>query len=385
MPGQDDFLHVIETVHAAGLDDTLWPDALDSIRKLFGALGATYELFEKRPMNLLELRIAGLPPHAETAYLDYYAQHNPRAAYAFCNLAKEILTDYELIDERGMDRDAYYVKYLGSLDLRYFMSGQIANTRDVQGIVSIQRTRRQGHVEKSDVERMRRLLPHLRQAHDVASRLKSAGQAARSFERALDWLADGAALVRSDGRILYANEALQRIARRGDGIGIKRGRLEFAKADGASRFALAVATVVQMRTGEDRSGGFADFPVPRGSGAPAYLVSIRPLANGTRQRRSNLQAEAIVFVRDPLDRNSSAFSLLHEVFGLTEAEASVAQALQTGISPVEYARRHALSVNTVYTHVRRIREKTRCKRQAELIRTLNDLQVAVRVTRAVSD
>jgi DNA-binding CsgD family transcriptional regulator/PAS domain-containing protein len=385
MPGQDDFLHVIETVHAAGLDDTLWPDALDSIRKLFGALGATYELFEKRPMNLLELRIAGLPPHAETAYLDYYAQHNPRAAYAFRNLSKEILTDYELIDERGMDRDAYYAKYLGSLDLRYFMSGQITNTRDVQGIVSIQRTRRQGHVQKSDVERMRRLLPHLRQAHDVASRLKSAGHAARSLERALDWLTDGAALVRTDGRVLYANEALQRIARHGDGIGIKKGRLEFAKVDGASRFALAVATARQMRAGEDRSGGFADFPVPRGAGAPAYLVSVRPLTNGGRQPRSNSQAEVIVFVRDPLERHSSAYRLLRDVFGLTEAEAGVAQALQTGISPLEYAREHSLSVNTVYTHVRRIREKTRCKRQVELIRTLNDLQVPVRATRPATD
>jgi DNA-binding CsgD family transcriptional regulator len=35
-------------------------------------------------------------------------------------------------------------------------------------------------------------------------------------------------------------------------------------------------------------------------------------------------------------------------------------------------------VNTVYTHVRRIREKTRCKRQAELIRTLNDLLLPLR-------
>jgi DNA-binding CsgD family transcriptional regulator len=336
-------------------------------------------------MNLLELRIAGLPPHAETAYLDYYARNNPRAAYAFRNLSKEILTDYELIDEHGMDRDAYYVKYLASLDLRYFMSGQITNTRDAQGIVSIQRTRHQGHVQKSEIERMRRLLPHLRQAHDVASRLKSVGQEARSFERALDWLTDGAAFVRTDGKVLYANEALQQIARSGDGIGIKRGRLEFAKADGASRFALAIATVAQMRAGEDCNSGFADFPVPRGGGAPAYLVSVRPLTNGSRRRRSNSQAEVIVFVRDPLRRNSSAYRLLRDVFGLTEAEAGVARALQAGTSPIEYAREHALSVNTVYTHVRRIREKTRCKRQAELIRTLNDLQVAVRTTRPASD
>ncbi|HEY7457228.1 MAG TPA: helix-turn-helix transcriptional regulator [Xanthobacteraceae bacterium] len=385
MPGHDDFVRTIGAVHSAALDEALWPDALDSVRRLFGALGATYEVFEKRPMNLLELRIAGLPPHAETAYLDYYAQHNPRAAYAFRNLSKEILTDYELIDERGMDRSAYYAKYLDSLDLRYFMSGQITNTRDTQGIVSIQRTRRQGHVGKSDVELMRRLLPHFRQAYDVAARLKSADHAARSFERALDWLADGAVLIRAGGQVLYANEAMQRIARRDDGIAIARGRLDFATAENTSRFAVALANVLRMHAGEDQDSGFADFPIARGAGAPAYVVSIRPLTNGARLRRTNAHAAAIVFVHDPLDRNSSALLLLQEVFGLTKAEADVARALQSGISPIEYARRHALSVNTVYTHVRRIREKTRCKRQAELIRALNNLQVPLRDTRPTRD
>jgi DNA-binding CsgD family transcriptional regulator len=66
------------------------------------------------------------------------------------------------------------------------------------------------------------------------------------------------------------------------------------------------------------------------------------------------------------------------MFGFTKAEASVAHALQSGLSPDEYARQRRVSPNTVYTHVHRIKQKTGCRRLAQLIRKLNDLQVPLR-------
>ena len=90
----------------------------------------------------------------------------------------------------------------------------------------------------------------------------------------------------------------------------------------------------------------------------------------------------MVFVRDPLGRNLAESEILREVFGFTNAEADLARALQAGASVNQYARGRAVSLNTVYTHLRRIKEKTNCKRMGELIRRLNDLQVALRRTQA---
>ncbi len=70
---------------------------------------------------------------------------------------------------------------------------------------------------------------------------------------------------------------------------------------------------------------------------------------------------------------------MRDVFGLTESEAHLAQALQSGVPIGNYARDRALSLNTVYTHLRRLKEKTGCHRMPELIRKLNDLQVPLRV------
>jgi len=40
--------------------------------------------------------------------------------------------------------------------------------------------------------------------------------------------------------------------------------------------------------------------------------------------------------------------------------------------------RHALSLNTIYAHLRRIKDKTGCRKVPELIRRLNDLTLPSR-------
>jgi DNA-binding CsgD family transcriptional regulator len=376
VPEGNKFHAAIEAAHAAALDEALWPEALAALARLFGAAGATLEDFSKQPFGLRYFRIVGLPPRAETEYLAHYQHNNPRAEYAFCNLSQEVLYDYALIDERTMDRHAYYSRYLTSLDLRYFMSGQIMDTPDAQAVVSIQRSRRQGHVDKRDVARMRRLLPHLRRAYDVSRRLRQPAAAARNFEYLLDWLADGIAIVRSDGRIVHANEAFLAIARRSDGVRIRRDAVEFADGRSSEQFAKAVGAVLRLRAGDADADASTDFALPRRDGGLAYLVSVRPLPRASDGIRAD--AAAMVFVHDPQARNGDAVALMRDVFGFTEAEAILAEALRAGTSIGDYARARKLSLNTVYWHLRRIKEKTGCHRLPELIGKLDDLRIPVR-------
>jgi DNA-binding CsgD family transcriptional regulator len=224
---------------------------------------------------------------------------------------------------------------------------------------------------------MESLVPHAQQAFEVARQLKGAGEARHSLERGLDWLADGVALVRADYGVVYANDAFQAIVRRHDGIRVRRGVLDIVIAAARDRFEKVIADIGRRSGSDAASSVFADFPIPRAGGAPPYLLSVRPLAETERITKGS--AVAIVFVRDPSSRNAAASRMLREVFGLTEAEASLAQALQSGVVLGAYARQHAVSVNTIYTHLRRIKEKTGCRRMTELIRRLNDLQVPLRL------
>ena len=83
-------------------------------------------------------------------------------------------------------------------------------------------------------------------------------------------------------------------------------------------------------------------------------------------------------IHDPLSRQASAQTVLRAAFGLTEAEAALAGALQSGRAPGDFARQSGVSLNTVYTHLKRIKEKTGCSRMPALIRKLSDLQAPLR-------
>lgn len=379
MPEADKLLQTIEAVYAAGLDAELWPQTLSSVTRLLGSSAATLETYDLPSGGILDFHAFGIPPAEEIAHREHYAAINPRAAYTLQRPASELAWDYLVLDEDAMDRDPYYTEFLTRTDFRYFLSGNLFRTPRELAIATIQRTRAQGHVGAAEIALMQRLLPHFRQALDMATRLKRAAGDDRSLKAALDWLADGVALIRADGAILYANDALQAIARRGDGFRIRKGAFVFPDSETRARFTAAAAAIARLRAGDVASAGATDHAVARGAGMLPYLLSMRPLLPAERNGEFDMRAVAIVFVRDPLSRNPTANEVLREVFGLTRAEADVARALQSGMSAAQYARERAVSFNTIYTHLRRIKEKTRCNRMGALIRKLNDLQVPLRI------
>ena len=87
----------------------------------------------------------------------------------------------------------------------------------------------------------------------------------------------------------------------------------------------------------------------------------------------------MLLVHDPLLRHLSAGRMLQDLYKLTNAEAHLVQALSSGMTAVAYARSRRVSITTVYTHLRRTREKTGWRSVAELTRRYHELCVALRV------
>ena len=331
----DKLLAAIEAVYAAGLNAELWPQTLATITRLVGGVGSTIEIIDRPSFTHLDFFSFGVPTPGEIAYLSQYAVLSPRIPDALQQRAGETTWDYRILDEKGID-----------------------------------------HVDRAEIALMERLVPHVSQSIGMMRRLRTEKAASQSLERVLDWLADGVALIKTDGSIAYANDSFQAIVRTGDGLRIKKNSIEFASATARGRFDAAMTGVIALSNGTADAGG-ADFAVARPSGAAPYVLSVRPL-KASRHERASQGAVAIVFVRNPPDHGIEDLQLLREVFGFTNAEASLALALRQGASPAEYARTHAISQNTVYTHLRRIREKTGCHRLHELIGKLNDVKMPLR-------
>jgi DNA-binding CsgD family transcriptional regulator len=376
MAGYGDLLATVDAINAAGFAPERWPEALASMARMVGGVAATIELIKKDSFRTRAFYSAGLPPATYGEYLDHYMKLNRRLPLVQCDPLGQVLWDYRMFDERAIEQDPFYMEFLASLDIRYFVGGIVLTNRQEFSGVCVHRSAKQGHIDKAGAALMQRLLPHVRAAFDVTLRIKRANAAREALERAFDWLADGVAFVSAEGIVLYANQALDAIARRGDGVNLAKARFEFTAAEARTHFGAALRAVGQLQGG-NASAGASDFAVARPSGAPAYVVSVRPLPR-TRDERMDIAANAVVFIRDPASRDAPAVGLLRAVLGLTEAEVSLAEALRAGMPLGEYATTRSVSLNTVYTHLRGIKEKTGCRRLSELIRRLNDLLAPAR-------
>jgi DNA-binding CsgD family transcriptional regulator len=369
MTGTAGLLAVIEAVHGAGLDAELWPSALAGVMELTGSRSAILEVYERPSLHQRAIHSWNMRQATRAEYLAWGGPPNPRTEYGLQLGAGQVFYDSCMFDEAGIDRDPFYAEFLVHHDVRYFLSGVVERNRETQTMLTLARTPRQGHVGPQDIALMPLLMPHVRLALQVGERLAAEARRARAFGETLEWLPDGAAVLTADGRVLHANAALSTMAQAGDGIGLARGRVGLPPP-AAAALARALACAARLRLGEIGVPP-TDFLVPRPSGAAAYVASLRPLFRQEWTARG--EAVAVLFLRDP-DRAAAGPAWP----GLTAAEVALAAALLAGVSPVDHARERGVSINTVYTHLRRLKEKTGARRLPDLLRRLQETGGAAR-------
>lgn len=366
----------IAAIYDAGVDAAGWPRALAALARTMNGRAAIFESFDLRAGVHREMHAFNVPPPAEMAYLAHHIAGNPRWADNPAVRTGDVGWDYQFIDEKGMNGAPFYAELLAAMKLRYFISGVLVGTPDDLDFVSVQYSARQGHAGVAEIRLMNTLLPHLQRAHDVRRRLASARGATDTLAQTLEWLDDGVAIVSWSGAVTYANPVLQEIMRRADVVRVRSGQLEFKAARSQASFDAAlgaVCAVTQDRIAHEKP---TDFAVARTPGLPPYLVSVRPLAGQAATRAA--VGDALVFIRDPLGRSRTAAALLRDIYGLTVAECDVALAVQSRTPLGRYAQMQGVSINTVYTHLRHIREKTGAHSVAELILILEDLRLPLR-------
>lgn len=368
----DDIIAAITRIHAPGLDATKWPDALAGVTNLIGGHGASLEFIERPSLRHHGMYSYGLP--AVGAYLEYYAPMCPRLPYTARQPAGSILYDAQYCDEDAMNANPFYAEFLAAYDMRYFLGGVVACSPHDFVLTGVQTSPKRGHPTPAKIKLMAVLLPHIQQATDVMRRLGDLTKTQSAFQHTLDWLVDGVVMLAADGAVRYANVAAQTIFRANDGIAVRRGVLKLASADATTKLGESLKAVCRLRDSEAAGEAHQDFIVSRRSGATAYSISVRPLLAAADKA---MDAVALIFIRDPLTRRQSSTKLLGQMFGLTAAEAALANALCSGFSPDEFARESNISSNTVYTHIRHLKEKTGSSRMAELIRKLNNVQASV--------
>ncbi len=237
----------------------------------------------------------------------------------------------------------------------------------------MQRSAKQGHPDRSDIELMRLLLPHFRSALQLGLRWSEVEAQTTATHDALNCLSDGVILLRRDGTISFASETAQQMARANDGFSIRGNGVQVEST--ASRLAFQQA-LEDLRSSSEwipSERSVRDIPVYRPSGRPALIFTLKPVRLQQDDTAFKDQPAFILFLHDPVCVVRRDWALVGELFGLTAAELDLTQALYAGVSLPAYARVCGLSMNTVYTHYRHLKDKMNCDGQLTLIKKLTDL------------
>jgi DNA-binding CsgD family transcriptional regulator len=171
-----------------------------------------------------------------------------------------------------------------------------------------------------------------------------------------DHLPEGMLLADASARLCHANQVARLLLEAGDGLRLDR--------QGVLR-AGTTAETVQLHREIARSANPAADAAPlaltlhRREGQRPLQVLITPLPSGAMLRAC-----------DPDRLPALASGPLRNFYGLTAAEAAVAQHVVRGEGLREVATRLGLTVATVKTHLQHVFDKTGTRRQAELVRLL---------------
>lgn len=370
MSKESEFLKVIDKIQAAALDEKLWSPALDSIADLVGGAVATSELIDVGQGRPVYAEFSDrLSSDIENRYIEYYCRINPRVADGLGRPAGAIRYDHAFISDAEIDRNEFYADFVCPLDLKYFVSGHIYSSPRHASLFAVQRSASQGHVGDDEIRVVERLLPHMRHALDVRIRLAKSGLRDGGFLNGLAAIGDAAFLVSEKGRILYENSEAIELASNADGVcsGGRILRFSDLRADAGLAKALAGLRPPEGDRIEMRARNFA---ARRPSGARPYAVSVRAIPPADAFAEALFGASAIVFIRDPETYSLLDTTLLIESYGLTRAEAALAELLDTGASLREVADRRGVSITTVRSQLYALMAKLDVNRQADLVRLL---------------
>ena len=116
--------------------------------------------------------------------------------------------------------------------------------------------------------------------------------------------------------------------------------------------------------------------VSRPSGRRPLSVLVTPVRHRHQIQRPLLSADVrrraavLVTVSDPEDTLQPPAEYLTRLFDLTPAEARLAAALAARLSVEDYAEQAKITIGTARWTLKRVLEKTGCRRQSELVHLL---------------
>ena len=267
-------------------------------------------------------------------------------------------------------RSPFYQEFFRSHDISTTAANRVVSSNSINAYLSLQRRLQQPGFTDADFALFRHFIPHVQRAVRIRMELRSLSERAAISSLVLNQLRVALLVLDERGQLLLANAQAEALLRRIPQLPVRGGQL---KPQGLrpGMFERLLASACG-RTGAVQAGAAL---LSDAQGQTTLQLLVLPLPASLHAINPWQRPLAMVVLSEPDKPLSVQQHLLHQLYGLTAAEARVAQAIYQGDTPAQAAEHLGVTVGTVRSQLKAIFAKTGASRQAELIRLLSVLRM----------
>ncbi|MBW7967936.1 helix-turn-helix transcriptional regulator [Bradyrhizobium sp. BR 10289] len=361
MPGPRKLPELVESIYDAGLDPSLWNDAVTGIRDFVG--GQACGLFSKDSISKFGVThyYCGADPHYIQLYSDTHSRFDPLTVLP---PQGRIVSIPELVNFYEYRRGRFYQEWMkpqGCSDA----ANVVLDTSNASCPVMMTVLSGRRMVDPAMKQRLSLIVPHASRALLINRAIDSQLTLATALADVLDNLASGIFLLDASCRLVHANSAGYALLAADDVVRSVAGQLVTCspEANQTLREAFATGSEMALFAARDRA-----LPLlsPTGEHYVAHLLPLSSVLRNGGERVTD--AAGALLLRKVSLGGPSYGELIARTFDLTPAELRVFLAIVEVGGVPETAAALGIAETTAKTHLHRVFAKTGVSRQADLVK-----------------
>ena len=367
----EDFSLLLRDLYAATAEPAQWSRFLESTKNAIGASACGVLVRDERRGSIGHHALSiGLDPKYIRAYNEYYSSINIvyDAALAI-DPDNYIGTLQHCVDLKTYRHSEIYNDYARPQNLFYQCCALLTRKGKYAAAISFMRPENDGAYGSRHVRLLRQLAPHMRQAFQMHNMLRGLENSVGGLSAALDRFDTATFLLDGARRLRRTNAAGQRLLAAGDALLLRDGQLTPRRQEDCANFDRLIGNACETGAGRGVSAG-GGMLLHRSAGRALYLKAV-PFHSESAFLDS--APSAIVFVQVPETAPASRGEVLRSLYGLSPAEAQLADLLLAGVTIASAAEKRRTTAESARTQLKSILRKTETNRQSELIRLLMHL------------
>ena len=354
--------------YEAASQPEMWPVTLAKASSVFGSDGSCLVAFPSSAVGAIWS--PGLDDLAQPFFQEGWHANNERLARALpIRHLRPVMTESDLFSQEELDRHPFNAEFINANGYRW---GAGCFLSEVDGWMTAFTVERKAHRERygrEEIEAMTTILPHMRSAAQVASRLALAK--GEGMLDAFEKMCCAAILLNCNGRVHRTNRQTENYLNRD--IRVVQGCLTACHNESKPVLQRLIDSVLGMPHRPPADSQTLVTIGRRDPGKRPLFALGMPIIGAAQDVFQH--SKAMLLLIDPDAQITPRELVLRHGFGLTPAETRVAMAMAGGATVNEFAERHQIAVGTVRIQLKSIMAKTSTHRQADLLALLARLSL----------